>query len=99
MPATSTRFPLAITALSHEGLLAEGPLSETMTMKILLASDGSDTARASLDYLLAFPLPASTEITVLSVIREVMPPDDVARLSERHRQAFEQTRAKAEIEA
>ncbi len=70
-----------------------------MPMKILLASDGSDTARAALDYLLAFPLPSDSELTVLTVLREVIPADEVARLSDKHRRAFEQARQEAETEA
>ncbi len=37
-------------------------------MKILLATDGSDNANASIDYLLSFPLPQGSEIILLTVI-------------------------------
>jgi nucleotide-binding universal stress UspA family protein len=37
-------------------------------MRILLATDGSDGARAATEYLAAFPLPADAEIRVLSAV-------------------------------
>ena len=39
-------------------------------MKILLATDGSDTARAAGDFLLKFPSPAGSEVELLNVIRD-----------------------------
>ena len=39
-------------------------------MKILLATDGSDTARAAGDFLLRFPSPEGSEVTLLNVIRD-----------------------------
>jgi nucleotide-binding universal stress UspA family protein len=41
-------------------------------MKILLATDGSDTAAAALDFALAFPFPEDSEITLLTVMDEEM---------------------------
>ncbi|MDX1696909.1 MAG: universal stress protein [Thiohalobacterales bacterium] len=37
-------------------------------MKILLATDGSDSARQVVDFLISFPLPADSSVTVLTVI-------------------------------
>lgn len=68
-------------------------------MKILLATDGSDSAKAAVDYLLAFPLPASTEITVATVMREVLSNDQVEGLSDEHRQAYAQARHESEQDA
>lgn len=39
-------------------------------MKILLATDGSDCARAAVDFLLGFPFPGDSSITLLAVIDE-----------------------------
>jgi nucleotide-binding universal stress UspA family protein len=39
-------------------------------MKILLATDGSDTAAAALDFVQGFPFPEDTEITLLTVMDE-----------------------------
>jgi nucleotide-binding universal stress UspA family protein len=41
-------------------------------MKILLATDGSDTAAAALDFAQAFPFPEDSEITLLTVMDEEM---------------------------
>lgn len=68
-------------------------------MKILLATDGSDTARAVVDFLAGLPLPSGTEVTVATVIKEVLPSDEVDRLSDDHRQAFEAVRSDTESEA
>lgn len=61
-------------------------------MKILLATDGSDTARATVAFLLGFPLPSATEVTVMTVISEVLQRDEMRGLSEEQRQAFEDLR-------
>jgi nucleotide-binding universal stress UspA family protein len=51
-----------------------------MAMKILLATDGSDTARAAVDFVLRFPLPSGTQITLMTVIREVLHSDELLAL-------------------
>lgn len=68
-------------------------------MKILLATDGSETAKAAVDYLLAFPLPTSAEFTVVTILREVLSAEQVEALSDAHRRAYEQARNEAEQEA
>jgi nucleotide-binding universal stress UspA family protein len=70
-----------------------------MAMKILLATDGSDTARAAVDFVLRFPLPSGTQITLMTVIREVLHSDELLALSAEHRQAFEEARGAADIDA
>ena len=39
-------------------------------MKVLLATDGSDTSRAVVDFMMRFPVAKESEITVLNVIRD-----------------------------
>ena len=39
-------------------------------MKILLATGGSDTARAAADFLVRFPFPQGSEVTLLNVVRD-----------------------------
>ena len=70
-----------------------------MAMKILLATDGSDTARAAVDFLLKFPFPTGTQVTVMTVIREVLHSDEVQELSAEHRKAFEEARGEADVDA
>ena len=41
-------------------------------MKILLATDGSDSARQTADFLIRFPLPRESSVTVLTVIDDGM---------------------------
>lgn len=67
-------------------------------MKILLATDGSDTARAATDFLLALPLPPNTEVTVMTVVKEVLHADEVQKLSAEHREAFDQATEAADAE-
>jgi nucleotide-binding universal stress UspA family protein len=70
-----------------------------MAMKILLATDGSDTARAAVDFVLKFPLPPATQFTVTTVIREVLRSDELQELPAEHRKAFEEARAQADVDA
>lgn len=68
-------------------------------MKVLLAIDGSVPAVAAVNFVETFPWPAATQITVITVIREVLPSDQIAELSEARRAEFEQARQAAEDEA
>jgi len=62
-------------------------------MKILLATDGSDTAEAAVDFLARFPFPKQSEVTMLTVIREdVFEEKDVEGLSDELRQTLKETR-------
>jgi nucleotide-binding universal stress UspA family protein len=61
-------------------------------MKLLYATDGSDTALAALDFLLRLPLPEHSEVVVVTVIdREAFPERPVAELDEEERRAFSET--------
>lgn len=61
-------------------------------MKILLATDGSDSARAAVDFVRHFPFPEHSEVTVLTVLDEsLFPADDTAQLDEQERRVLEQS--------
>ena len=63
-------------------------------MKILLATDGSDTARIAGDFLTRFPFPPSTEVRLLNVIRDTFLKyeewEDWEGLGDEHRTEFEE---------
>ena len=61
-------------------------------MKILLATDGSESARAAVDCLLRFPFPRNSEVTLLSVIdRNVFKNEEVSNLNEEQRHELAET--------
>ncbi len=61
-------------------------------MKILMATDGSPSARAALDYLKDFPIPRDTELTILNVIdKEVYHEDELNELDKGQRESLEKT--------
>ena len=61
-------------------------------MKILLATDGSESARKALDYLMRFPFPAASEITVLTVIdQDVFKDEDMQGLNDEQESALQET--------
>lgn len=61
-------------------------------MKILFATDGSDTALAALDFVLRFPLPEGSEIRLLTVIdRNGLPQLAPSGLTEEQRHALAET--------
>lgn len=61
-------------------------------MKILFATDGSDTARAALELLLRLPVPAHSQVIVTTVIdREAFPELDPELLGDEERRAFTET--------
>jgi nucleotide-binding universal stress UspA family protein len=61
-------------------------------MKILLATDGSESARAAVDCLLRFPFPSNSEVTLLSVIeRNVFKNEEVSNLNEEQRHELAET--------
>jgi nucleotide-binding universal stress UspA family protein len=68
-------------------------------MKILVTTDGSDAALASIDYLARFPLPEASQVTVMTVVREILAERDVQQLSESFRESYQQARTTAETEA
>lgn len=68
-------------------------------MKILLATDGSDCARAAVDLLLSLPLPQHTEVKVVTVVKEIIGVDERRELGEDQLKTFESARRSAEEEA
>jgi nucleotide-binding universal stress UspA family protein len=60
-------------------------------MKLLLGTDGSDTAAAAIGFVAAFPFPAGTEVKIVSVIGEVLRDPEIAALTEEHRDAVRET--------
>lgn len=62
-------------------------------MKILLATDGSESANASIDYLLSFPLPQESEIILLTVIeKEVYQSKKKSELNAEQLELLQQTK-------
>jgi nucleotide-binding universal stress UspA family protein len=62
-------------------------------MKILLATDGSESAHNALDFLEVFPLPPESELTILTVIdKEVYKNDDENNLSSEHQESLHKTK-------
>jgi len=61
-------------------------------MKILLATDGSESARATVDCLLSFPFPDNSEVTVLTVIdRNVFKHEDLNSRNSEQQDALKET--------
>lgn len=68
-------------------------------MKILLATDGSESARDAVDFLTAFPFPAGSEVAVVTVIKQVVPEEEVAGLSDEQRRTLEEASGASQKEA
>lgn len=69
-------------------------------MKILLATDGSDGARAAVDFIRRFPFPRNSEVTVLTVLDESLFPDKgTAQFDEEERQLLEESEREIRREA
>ena len=69
-------------------------------MKILLATDGSESAREAVDYLMRFPFPTESEVTLLTVIdRDVIKDEDVSGLNDEQENALKDTEKLVEEEA
>jgi nucleotide-binding universal stress UspA family protein len=69
-------------------------------MKILLATDGSDSARSATDYVMDFPFPAHSQITVLTVIdRDVFKKDEVGELNQEKETSLKETEQAVHNEA
>jgi len=67
--------------------------------KILLATDGSDTAHAATDFLMGLPLPAQAEITVMTVLKSLLRDEEMAELEEEQRGLYEKIRTEANSDA
>lgn len=61
-------------------------------MKVLLATDGSEGARAAADFLAAFPFPAERDVIVTTVLGQVLDPAQIRGLRDDRREAFEALR-------
>ena len=62
-------------------------------MKILLATDDSDSANTAIDYLLTFPLPSGSEVVLMTVIeKEVYHSRNKTELSPEQLELLEQTK-------
>jgi len=69
-------------------------------MKIILATDGSDSALAAVDFLARFPFPQDSEVTVVTVIDpSLFHADDMERLEEGERAAIAATEGSLRHEA
>jgi len=69
-------------------------------MKILLATDGSESARAAVDCLLRFPFPRDSEVTLLTVIdRNVFKNEEVSSINEEQRDELEETEKIVQVAA
>jgi len=68
-------------------------------MKILLATDGSDTAQAVTDFLMGLPLPSGSRVTVMTVLKALLHDDELAELPPDRRDAYEELRTSATSEA
>ena len=61
-------------------------------MKILLATDGSDSARAALDFVVRFPFARDSELRLVTVLQPVLEAAEMSELSEAHHELFEKAR-------
>ena len=58
-------------------------------MKILLATDGSKSAEAAVDFLIRFPFPKDSEVTVLTVLhRDLFGEHEDEEFSDEQRKAL-----------
>lgn len=62
-------------------------------MKVLLATDGSTTARTATVFAAAFPFPAGTEVTLLSVVADVLREHEIETLTPEQWEYFEATKS------
>lgn len=60
-------------------------------MKVLLGTDGSETAAATVRFVAAFPFPAGTEVTIVSVIWDVLHEHEIAALTTEQWGVFQET--------
>ena len=68
-------------------------------MNILLATDGSACAKAATAFLAEFPLPSHANVTVITVIEEVLSREELKQATDKNRSTFERERRQAVIEA
>lgn len=58
-------------------------------MKVLLATDGSDTAQAAVEFVAGFPFPTGTEVRVVTVIKDVLREHEIESLTPEQWDVFE----------
>ena len=68
-------------------------------LKILLATDGSDSALAVTDFLMGMPLPRGTQVTIVTVLKELLHEDEIAGLPADRRAAYAEMRSANNAEA
>ena len=69
-------------------------------MNILMATDGSEDASNALDFMLRFPFPAPTQVTVLTVVDDIpMLPAELDALDESQSEALKLANARLQQEA
>ncbi len=62
-------------------------------MRILLATDGSDTAGAAVQFVAGFPFPSGTEMKIVSVIPRVLRDHEIETLTPEQRTVFEESKS------
>ena len=69
-------------------------------MKVLLGTDGSETAAAAVRFVAGFPFPAGTTVTIVSVIWDVLHEQEIAALTREQWGVFQETErgARGEVE-
>ncbi len=74
-------------------------MNSTSPLKILLATDGSDTALAATDFLMGLPLPTKTEATVMTVLKSLLREEEMAELDEEQQELYEKVSHETNSEA
>lgn len=68
-------------------------------MKLLLATDGSETAEAATDFVAGFPFPVGSEVRIVTVIASVLRDQEIAALTPEQWSTFETARGERAEEA
>jgi len=68
-------------------------------MKLLVATDGSDSARAAVDFVAAFPFPNAGDVTIVTVMKLVIGDRDIQGLSDEQVREFEKLQRSERAEA
>lgn len=69
--------------------------------KVVVGVDGSETARGAAGFVAAFPFGAGTDVVLVSVVEDILRPQEIGRLAPEERAAFDETVAetRAEVDA
>lgn len=69
-------------------------------MRILLATDGSESAEAALDALVSFPFPSDSELTVLTVVdSDIFRKEEASGITDEQKEALQETEQIVQEEA